>query len=151
MGIGTVVCICLATFFVMGGLRRLFWRRHYGRWGHYGHYGRRRMGGYFLDRVLDELGADDQQRTQVRSIREKLFGGLRDLRGARHELMGKLLDHMAQDQLAADELDAAAEELVGKARAQIKQALVELHSTLTPDQRRKAVELARRRLAYFGG
>jgi uncharacterized membrane protein len=86
----------------------------------------------------------------VRSIREKLFDGLRGLRGARQELLSKVLDRMALDQLDAEALDAATEELIGKARAQVRQALVDLHATLTPDQRRKAVELARRRLSYFG-
>ena len=147
MGIGTVVLVSIATFFVLGGVRRMFWMRHSGRWGR---HGRRRMGGYFLDRVLDELGADDKQRTQVRSIREKLFDGLRGLRGARQELLAKVLDRMAQDELDAAALDAATDELIGKARAQVRQALVDLHATLTPDQRRKAVEMARRRLSYFG-
>lgn len=149
MGIGTVVFVSVATFFVLGGVRRLFWLRHSGRWGR--HHGRRRMGGYFLDCVLDELGADEGQRSQVRSIREKLFDGLRGLRGARKELLSKVLDRMAQDELDAAALDAATEELLGKARAQVRQALVDLHAALTPEQRRKAVELARRRLAYFGG
>ncbi len=148
MGIGTVVLVSLATFFVLGGVRRLFWIRHSRHWGR---HGRRRMGGYFLDRVLDELGADDKQRTQVRSIRERLFDGLRGLRGARKELLSNVLDRMAQDELDAAALDAATDELIGKARAQVRQALVDLHATLTPEQRRKAVELARRRLAYFGG
>jgi Spy/CpxP family protein refolding chaperone len=148
MGIGTVVFVSIATFFVLGGVRRMFWMRHAGR--RWGRHGRRRMGGYFLDRALDELGADDKQRTQVRSIREKLFDGLRGLRGARQELVSKVLDRMAQDELDAAALDAATDELIGKARAQVRQALVDLHATLTPEQRRKAVELARRRLSYFG-
>jgi Spy/CpxP family protein refolding chaperone len=147
MGIGTVVLVSVVTFFVLGGLRRMFWMRHAGRWGR---HGRRRMGGFFLDRALDELGANDSQRTQVRSIREKLFDGLRGLRGARRELLSNVLDRMAQDELEAEALDAATEELIGKARAQVRQALVDLHATLTPEQRRKAVELARRRLSYFG-
>jgi uncharacterized membrane protein len=147
MGIGTVIFVSVATFFVLGGVRRMLWMRHSGRWGR---HGRRRMGGYVMNRVLDELGADDRQRSQVRSIKEKLFDGLRGLRGARRELLSKVLDRMAQDELDAAAIDAATDELIGKARAQVRQALVDLHATLTPDQRRKAVELARRRLAYFG-
>jgi hypothetical protein len=39
--------------------------------------------------------------------------------------------------------------VIGKARAEVRQAFVDLHAALTPDQRRRAVELARRRLAHF--
>ncbi|MHB8420881.1 MAG: Spy/CpxP family protein refolding chaperone [Myxococcales bacterium] len=146
MGIGTVVFVSVVTFFVLGGLRRLFWLRHA---HHRGWGGRRRVGGWFFERFLAELGASEEQKGKVRGIRERLFEGLRSLRGARRELIGRALDRLAQDELETAELDSEIDALVGKVRADLRQAFVDLHAALTPEQRRRAVELARRRLAHF--
>ncbi|HUB10068.1 MAG TPA: periplasmic heavy metal sensor [Myxococcales bacterium] len=149
MGIGTVVLVSVLTFFVLGGLRRLAWMR-YGRRGGWRHgHGRRRMGGWFLERFLDEVGASEEQKGKVRGIRQRLFEGMGSLRSARRELVDRALDGLAQEQLATAELDSAVDAVIGKARAEVRQAFVDLHAALTPDQRRRAVELARRRLAHF--
>lgn len=162
MGIGTIIVVSVLTFFVLGGLRRAFWfrmargRGWHGGYGWHGGHGRGfgrgdGPGGWFLERFLEELGANEEQKGKVRSIRERLVDGFRDLRSARRQLVERALDRMAQENLETAELDAALEEVVGKARANVKQAFVDLHATLTPEQRRRAVELARRRLAYFHG
>ena len=55
MGIGTVIFVSVATFFVLGGVRRMLWMRHSGRWGR---HGRRRMGGYVMNRRIKEEEAE---------------------------------------------------------------------------------------------
>ena len=144
MGIGSVVFISVITVVTLGALRRLFgWRRR--GWGGHGR-GRGRWGERVLDRVLDELEATGAQRDQVKSIKEQLVSELRGLRSPRREILEELLIGLEAEKLDAEGLDRKAEELFGKARAGVRKALEELHRTLTPVQRKRAVELARRRL-----
>ncbi len=148
MGIGSVIVVSVLTFFVLGGLRRLIWMRHGRRgWLH----GGRRVGGWFMERFLDELDATEEQKGRVRGIRRRLVEGLQPLRAARRDLVERALDGLARDELATAEMDAAVDALIGKARAEVRQAFADLHAALTPEQRKRAVELARRRLAHLHG
>ncbi|MHB1844025.1 MAG: Spy/CpxP family protein refolding chaperone [Deltaproteobacteria bacterium] len=147
MGIGTVVLVCIATFFALGAIRRaVFWRLRGGRGACRGGSNGHRRGGFFIERLLSELGATPEQRTKVSELHAQMGELFSSVRDGRRSLLTKLVDGLPADELDAEALERAATELFGKVSGQLRKAVVELHRTLTPMQRQRLAELARRRL-----
>jgi len=148
--IGLIVLVSALTFFALGFLRRLMWRGHHRRFGHHGSmghgYGRR----YFIGRALDRFGATDEQRRQIEDVEVKLREDVFALRQGYRQLMADLGEMLPAEQLDTDALDRLADSLMertGKLRADLRQALLELHQKATPEQRKRLATMLRHRFA----
>lgn len=101
------------------------------------------MGGRHLDHLLDEVGASDAQRSQVKDIAKAAAADLK----AQHEA-GRKLHEQAMAVLTAPEVDAAAAEKVRQQHLamhdqmskRMTQAMVDIARVLTPEQRAKLAQ-----------
>jgi Spy/CpxP family protein refolding chaperone len=148
--IGLIVLVSALTFFALGFLRRVIWRRHHRGFGHHGGgghgYGRR----YFIRRALDRFGATGEQRQQVEEVEAKLREDVFALRQGYRQLMVELGEMLPGEQLdtgALDRLSDSLMDLTGKLRSDLRQALLDLHQKATPEQRKRLATMLRHRFA----
>jgi Spy/CpxP family protein refolding chaperone len=150
MGIGLIVLVSALTFVGLGILRRVFWfgrRRAFYRHGGMGHSRGRR---YFLERALGRFGASDEQRRQVEEVEEKLREDLSAMRQGYRQLMVELGQMLPGDELDTGSLDRLADSLMersAKLRADLRQAVIDLHEKATPEQRARVANLLRHRFS----
>ena len=107
-----------------------------------------------IDEVLDELKVTDDQRKQIYASRDKLFTALEDARPDHEEKFTKITTLFEKDELDLREVEALKSEhreRITKVEEAVTQAVVEVHSTLTPDQRKQLVAKAKKFHDRFGG
>ena len=102
-----------------------------------------------IDEVLDDLEVTDEQRAAIHASRDKLFASLEDAKigQGREEKFAKVTELFQQDELDLREIEAVKSEhreKLEKVQEAVTQALVEVHATLTPEQRKQLVEKAER-------
>jgi Spy/CpxP family protein refolding chaperone len=145
--IGLIVLVSALTFFALGFLRRLMWRGHHRGFRHHGMghgYGRH----YFIGRALDRFGATGEQRKQIEEVEAKLREDVFALRQGYRQLMVELGAMLPAEQLDADALDRLADALMDKTvklRADVRQALLDLHQKASPEQRQRLATMLRYR------
>jgi len=99
----------------------------------------KRMVSAHIDEVLDEAKVNDSQRQRIYGVRDRLFTTFE----AHHQRGGGKLEQaltlFESDQVDANTLSALRNDVEAERKAladQVTQALVEVHDTLTPQQRR---------------
>lgn len=99
----------------------------------------KRMVSAHIDEVLDEAKVNDSQRQRIYGVRDRLFTAFE----AHHQRGGGKLEQaltlFESDQVDANTLSALRTDVEAERKAladQVTQALVEVHDTLTPQQRR---------------
>lgn len=99
----------------------------------------KRMISAHIDEVLDEAKVNDSQRQRIYGVRDRLFATFE----AHHQRGGGKLEQaltlFESDQVDANTLSALRSDVEAERKAmadQVTQALVEVHDTLTPQQRR---------------
>ncbi len=147
MHIGMIVLISVLTFIGLGILRRLFWFGRHRSYRHGGHSHHRR---HFLARALDRFGATADQRKQIEEAEGKLREDFYALRQGYRQMMVELGEMLPGAELDADALDRLADTVMAKAgqlRADLRQALLDLHQRATPEQRQRLATLLRHRFS----
>jgi Spy/CpxP family protein refolding chaperone len=107
-----------------------------------------------IDEVLDELKVTDDQRKQIYVSRDKLFTALEDARpdhDAKFKEITALFEKDELDLREVESLKAEHRDRIQKVEEAVTQAIVEVHSTLTPDQRKQLVAKAKKFHERFGG
>jgi Spy/CpxP family protein refolding chaperone len=115
------------------------------RFGWHGGHGEkfmRRMVDAHVGKTLDGISATPDQRQKVSAIEDKLFADFQVSRDARRGFLKSLTDQFSQPQLDSGALDQAFQPVAQsheQLRAEVLQAVSEVHDMLTPDQRTKLV------------
>ncbi len=109
--------------------------------GHRGHVGAERMRDFVewkIDRVLDDIDADEAQRKVVQQLTDELFGSAQALHADRADVHAKALamwNSEKPDAAAAHALVDARMDAMRDLAHQATDALLKVHATLTPAQR----------------
>lgn len=109
--------------------------------GHRGHFGAERMRDFVewkVDRVLDDIDADDAQRKVVGQLTDELFGSFQALHADRAEVHAKAVALWESEKPNAAEAHALVDVRMDAMRDlahQATDALLKVHATLTPAQR----------------
>lgn len=114
---------------------------------------RRKFASARIDEVLDDLKVTDDQRKQIYASRDKLFAALEEAKPDRAEKFEQLSALFEKDELDLREVDALKAEhrdRMQKVEEAVTQAIVEVHSTLTPEQRKALVAKAKKFHERFG-
>ena len=120
-------------------------------WGHgpggHGRHGwmMKRMVSAALDEALDQAGVTPAQRTAVHASRDRAFAALEadTDRTAHREQILALFEADQIDPAQVQAVRARMEERHQRVHTAITQAIVEIHDTLTPDQRRTVAQFVR--------
>jgi Spy/CpxP family protein refolding chaperone len=92
-----------------------------------------------IDEVLDDAKVNDSQRQRIHAARDRVFSAFEDHRQKTGGSMEQALSLFEADQVDANQIAAlrSAHEAERKALSDVvTQALVDVHDTLTPQQRR---------------
>jgi len=103
----------------------------------------RRMIDAHVEEALDDISATADQRQKVSAIEDKLFADFQLSRDARRAFVKTLTEQFAQPQLDSAALEQAYQPVSQsheKLRAEMLQAVGNVHDLLTPDQRAKLVD-----------
>lgn len=136
-GLGTILVGAGGVAFAKGKGGHCGWGR-----GGFSAEDRKKMMSAHIDEVLDELDVTDDQRKQLHSTRDKLFAAFEENRPGRGEKLEKITALFEKDTLDVRELDALKAEhrdKMQKMEEAVSQAIVEVHATLTPEQRKELV------------
>jgi Spy/CpxP family protein refolding chaperone len=101
---------------------------------------------FAVNEKLDEIGATEAQKQKVREVKERLMKDGRALHESRTDLREKVLALLAQDNPDPAQLKALIRErtaALSRFGDEAADALVEIHATLTPEQRQKLLAGAR--------
>jgi periplasmic protein CpxP/Spy len=101
-----------------------------------------------IDRVLDGVDATDDQRTRIKGTLGRLHPEMKALHEEKHKLRAAAHKALAADNLDAAEVERLRRELLklaDRGTGLVSRALVEVGTTLTPDQRREVLEHIERR------
>jgi Spy/CpxP family protein refolding chaperone len=121
-------------------------------WGHgpggHGRHGwmMKRMVSAALDEALDQAGVTAEQRTAIHASRDRAFAALEANapdRTAHREQVLALFEADQIDPAQVQALRARMEERHQAMHTAISQAIVEIHDTLTPEQRRTVAQFVR--------
>jgi Spy/CpxP family protein refolding chaperone len=121
-------------------------------WGHgpggHGRHGwmMKRMVSAALDEALDQAGVTAEQRTAIHASRDRAFAALEANapdRTAHREQILTLFEGDRIDPVQVQALHTGMEERHEAMRTAITQAIVEIHGTLTPEQRRTVAQFVR--------
>jgi Spy/CpxP family protein refolding chaperone len=107
-----------------------------------------------LDHVLDELDANDAQRTRAREIVARHAPDLRSLRDHRDSLHAELETLWGGESLDGTALRGVVDRRLEEAREagyKVADAVAEFHAVFSPAQREKLAELAERRHGHREG
>lgn len=99
---------------------------------------------YRVNDVLDDLEADDTQRTRINATKDRLVGQAEQLFTSRGELRTALMDQWKQEKPDADAIHKLIDDRIDEMRALAHQAAdagLEVHGTLNPKQRAELAEL----------
>jgi Spy/CpxP family protein refolding chaperone len=150
--IGMIIVVAALTYFALGILRRIAFRRH--RWGYWHHgggwHGHGHGRGFFLGRALSWFNASDEQRKQIEEKEGLLREDFLALRQGYRQLMlelGEMLPSEHLDEGALDHLVDSLMDLAGKLRVDLRQTLVEVHEKATPEQRKRLATMLRHRFS----
>jgi uncharacterized membrane protein len=92
-----------------------------------------------VDEALDEARVSPEQRLTVHAARDRVFAAFEEHRASRGGRLEEALTLFEADQVDPARLDAMrqqAEEDHRRMREAVTQAVLEIHATLTPEQRR---------------
>lgn len=115
---------------------------HHGPGGHHGGPGFM-GGGRHMDRLLEEVGATDAQRTQIRQIWQSAAADLKARREAVRALREQQMQLFTQPTVDADAVEALRQKLLAEhdtRSKRISQAMLDASRVLTPEQRAKLAE-----------
>ena len=107
-----------------------------------------------IDDVLDELKVTDDQRKQIYASRDKLFTALEEAKPDHKTKFDEITALFAKDEIDPRELDALKaghREKITKMEAAVTDAFVEVHSSLTPAQRKQLLEKVDKLHGRWGG
>lgn len=120
---------------VAGGMQ------HHRAHGH-GHGGGHEGFDWFLNSTLDDLDATDAQRARVTAVKDRMKTQLHTFHDGHEELHAAFLKEWGAEKMDSTQLhglvDAKLDELRGAMHG-VVDGVVEIHDTLTPDQRRRLV------------
>jgi Spy/CpxP family protein refolding chaperone len=114
--------------------------------GHRPHLMARRFIDFMVNEKLNEIGATEAQKEKVREVKDRLLNDGRALRESHAALREKVLLLLAQDHPDAAQLKALIRErteALSRFGDETADAIVEIHGTLTPEQRQKLLASAR--------
>ncbi len=106
--------------------------------------GRAKMVSWFVSGTLDDLKATDAQRAKVLAVKDRLLAQAEKLHAQHEAAHAELEGSWAADKMDSAALHALVDARVEELRGVLHQAvdgLVEVHDTLTPEQRRQLVSL----------
>ncbi len=132
--VAVVALVSLATTAVWAG-------------GHRGHFGAERMRDFVewkVDRVLDDIDADEAQRKVVSQVTDELFGSFQALHADRADVHAQALalwNSDKPDAAAAHALVDARMDAMRDLAHQATDGLLKVHATLTPAQRAEVAEM----------
>ena len=107
-----------------------------------------------IDEVLDDLKVTDDQRKQIYVSRDKLFDALEEAKPDRKAKMDKVTELFAKDDLDIRDVEALKNEhreKMVKVEEAVSQAIIEVHATLNPEQRKELVAKVKKFHDRFGG
>lgn len=118
---------------------------HRGHHGHGDHHGGPGFmgGGRHMDRLLEDVGATDAQRTQIREIWKSAAADLKARREAVRSLREQQMQLFTQPTVDASAVEALRQKLVAEhdtSSKRISQAMLDASRVLTPEQRAKLAE-----------
>jgi Spy/CpxP family protein refolding chaperone len=144
----TVVVVAVASVLALGtGVAALTaaWAHGPGGPGRYG-WMMKRMVSAALDEALDQAAATAEQRSAIHASRDRAFAALEAQRPDRHAHREQVLALFEGDRIDAAQLEALhaqMEQRHAAIRSAVSQAIVEIHDTLTPEQRRVVAQFVR--------
>lgn len=106
-----------------------------------------------IDEVLDDLDVTKEQRAAIYASRDKLFVALEDAKPDRAEKFDQVTALFQKDDLDlrdVERLSLEHREKITKLEDAVTDAIVELHATLTPEQRKELVGKAKKLHDRFG-
>ena len=104
---------------------------------------------FMVNEKLDEIGASDAQKQKVREIKDRLMTRGEALRGERVSAHKEILEQLSRDQPDAERVHALVKERTesfARFADDVASGVLELHATLTPEQRQKLLAHAREHL-----
>lgn len=110
------------------------------------------FGGRFGERVLDDIGATAEQRTQIRQILEAARNDLRSQRDAGRALHDQARQLFTQPTVDANAAEALRQQMMARhdqASRRMLQAMIDVSRVLTPEQRAKIGERMNQRRAMM--
>lgn len=96
-----------------------------------------------LDRMLDRVDANAEQRSRIKAISSEALKDLKAQREATRELRERSISLFTQPTVDANAIEAARQQLMQQQDAtsrRISQALIDASQVLTPEQRQKLAE-----------
>lgn len=106
-----------------------------------------------LDEVLEDLKVTNDQRTAIYASRDKLFVALEAAKPDRSEKFDQITELFQKDELDLRDVESLKLEHRAKITSvedAVSDAIVELHATLTPEQRKQLVAKAKKFHDRFG-
>jgi Spy/CpxP family protein refolding chaperone len=119
--------------------------------GDMGGHGAMMMGGHgrHMDRMLDQVGASPEQRTQIKQIMQAAAGDMKAQRATGQTTRQQMMQLFAQPTIDARAVETLRQQQMAQHDAASKrrvQAMIEAANVLTPDQRQQLAEqMAQRR------
>jgi Spy/CpxP family protein refolding chaperone len=104
------------------------------------------------ERMLDKVGASEEQRSQVLVVVDRTLAELQALGGGGRELRDAVLAELSADQVDRAALERHRQQHVAmleSASRTLTSAIAEVAEILTPEQRRQLAELHRERFGAF--
>ena len=142
-----VLTVSLTTLLVLGGLSSLVaWR------GHHRMHDPAEVAAFVTDRVddaLDDLDATPEQRTRIHAVKERMIASVQKARGEHRDSRETVLAAWRSPTPDATRLHALVDEHLDAIRAVAHEAVdasIEVHGTLTPEQREKVTRKLERRI-----
>jgi Spy/CpxP family protein refolding chaperone len=126
---------------------------HGGFHGHKNHALAHAFVDFVVDQKLQEIGATDAQKHKVTEIKDRLMTSGKALHGSHAALHERLLALMAEESPDPAQVKALVRErteAISRFGDEAAEALLELHGTLTPEQRRKLLAGAREHFEAHG-
>ena len=114
----------------------------------------KRMVSAMLDEALDQASVTADQRTAIHASRDRAFAAIEAQRpepGAHRDQVLALFEADRVDPAQLEALHAQMEQHRQAMRAAVTQAIVEIHDTLTPEQRHAVAEFVRNHRPGPGG
>ena len=111
---------------------------------------RQRMINHRIDKVLTEIDATDAQREQIHAVKDRMMAQAEDMHGVRDETRQAALAELRSDNPDSEKLHAMVDERVEDMRQMLHEAVdaaVEIHGTLTPEQRDELAQLIEEKMA----
>jgi Spy/CpxP family protein refolding chaperone len=105
-----------------------------------------------IDKELDNLKANEQQRAVVHAARDRLFAVVLKNRDAHKAMIKEALELFESNAMPPARVDALRSEHEARSklvRDEVTRAITEIHAALTPEQRKQLGERIRSKLARY--